>query len=297
MPRLGKSRKIAFWKSLAQSLPPDDIVWIVDAWDTLVQLGPEHATRLYERFERHHGVRGVVVAGAETNCWPFMGKNFQPGKCAPECCSWGVTKCDEMDPANSSFLEGKRTRYLYPNSGSIVTRVSSLSLLADYFIGIMQSTPKSCSGDDQALLGAGFRFQEEFKSPVTIRLDHDGLFSASTTDHKKGAGADFQLQAGGFGGPVALRKWQHAENDVVPAAIHINGDRSPMIRLLKDAVMSVPGEKGSFYWDGKRKDLEEVCDHNACDAEIMSTPIEGCRMGGQVNCAIAQKPAGADTLT
>ena len=287
-------RKIAFWKSLTQSLPPDDIVWIVDAWDTLVQLGSQHAMSLYERFESHHGVRGVVIAGAETNCWPFMGRSFQPGSCTSVCCSWGVTKCDEMNPANISFLERKPTRYLYPNSGSIVTRVSSLGLLADYFISIMQSTPKSCL-DDQALLGAGYRFQKEFKSPVTIRLDHDGLFSASTTDHKKGSGADFQLQAG-VDVPLAMRKWQHAENDVVPTAIHINGDRTPMIRLLKDAVMSIAGEQGSFYWDGKQKDLVRVCGRNACDADVMSTPIDGCRMGGQVNCAIAQKPGGADSL-
>ena len=64
----GKLRKVEFWKSLANTFPPDDIVWIVDAWDTTLQRGPKYAAMLYTRFENYHGVRGLVVAGAETNC-------------------------------------------------------------------------------------------------------------------------------------------------------------------------------------------------------------------------------------
>lgn len=64
----GKLRKVEFWKSLAEIFPPDDIVWIVDAWDTTLQRGPKYAAMLYTRFEKYHGVRGLVVAGAETNC-------------------------------------------------------------------------------------------------------------------------------------------------------------------------------------------------------------------------------------
>lgn len=31
----GKMIKIAFWRSLANKYPPDDIVWVVDGWDVV----------------------------------------------------------------------------------------------------------------------------------------------------------------------------------------------------------------------------------------------------------------------
>ena len=138
-----------------------------------MQLGPQHASRLYERFESHHGVRGVVVVQGETNCWPFMDDEmYGPGHCAPECCSWRVTKCDEMNPTNSTFLAGKPTNYLYLNSGSIVTRAGSLGLLADFVISLTQSIPLKCyQRGDQALLSALFRFQDKFKPPVSSMID------------------------------------------------------------------------------------------------------------------------------
>jgi len=136
---------------------------------------------------------------------------------------------------------------------------------------------------------------------VPIRVDHDGLFSASSWDQGGIHGKDIQLQQAGDGS-TAVRKLQIKTNEVVPAAIHLNGNRSPLARFLKDGHMTVPGETGSFYWDGKQMDLEEVCGRHACDADLlMSMPIDWCKPNGwehsQINCALSETPVGADTIT
>jgi hypothetical protein len=200
----GKAGKLAFWGSLVDRFPPDDIVWIVDAWDTVVQLNARHVAEQYERYEAYHGVRGVVVAAAETNCWPFKGRAYQPETCKGVCCQWGVSRCEEMTGKNMTFLATRRTRYLYLNSGSIVTRAGSLLALTEGLGEIGNLAGAGGCEDDQAILSAAYRFHNN----GTIVLDHDGVFSATTWDSRR----DFVFEN---------RLWRH--HGVYPAAIHCNG--------------------------------------------------------------------------
>lgn len=228
----GKRAKLEFWTSLAHTfVPNDDIVWIVDAWDTLVQVGPAHVKKRFERFEAYHGISDLIVVGAETNCWPFMYEKYA------ERCKWGVTNCSQMTPRNVSFLTSP-TRYLYLNSGSIIMRARSLHVLNSL---LQKTVLQDCSHDDQANLAAAYRFIND----TAIRLDHDGLFSASAWDSIP----DF----------VHSDHWIH--HDIVPAAIHFNGAKENIARFLR--VMQ--RHNGSFLHDWVPFSIGEACGNRPID--------------------------------
>jgi len=192
-----------------------------------------------------------VVVGGENNCWPFR----QPFYRTSDCKEWGVVDCKEMMPSNVSRVVQGNAQYLWANSGSIITRASSLAPLMSYLQRVVEENTR-CLQDDQALVSAAFRFQDKFNAPIAIRLDHDGIFAASARDMCP----VFRLMS---------QKVHLADNDLAPAAIHYNGGGKACLvehlkRFVGDTDASASSAAPAFTWDGRRHELTDVCGTPIC---------------------------------
>ena len=115
-------------------------------------------------------------------------------------------------------------------------------------------------------MGAAFRFQDKYQSPVPIRLDHDGLFAASVWPSGCDASPprDFELQAPD--GVSSRKKWRLKANGVIPAAMHFNGDRHCIPVMIYGGDMPKAGQPGSVKLDDEPlTDIGNVCGRYACD--------------------------------
>lgn len=182
-----------------------------------------------------------------------------------------------MTPANITYLMGQSTKLNYLNSGSIVGRASSFAKLSTYLTNMAKSNEAICTADDQGALSAAFRFQEAYKAPVAIRLDHDGIITSSGHD-----GCSEYKQVG--------KRWQSTVNGVISAAIHYNGGgKACMVSHYKTGEMPSK-QAGTILWDGNVTALNDVCGSVPCQTDAIGD-FSSCGKREPVVCWVKSRPS------
>lgn len=236
-----KLSKIIALKSVLESrelrsvynLEDSTIVVFVDATDVVFLSTSEDFERTFREIEKNLGY-GLVLVGAEENCWPYMiGET--------ERLTEGKHTCHLLSA-------GRKDRYRYLNSGTYIGRVIHLLpfLKAVTFqIGIEENRGKRAPGD-QLIMQEVFlaQLQGANFTDFDIRLDSMQEIFQCAVGTQLGTGHSFHISkgSGAYLDNLSGRVYNE-DTSRFPLLVHFNGEKSGFDPVADSIYTLVSGNK------------------------------------------------------